>query len=127
MIVYRQLATIKFVTFQVILVVVGSILYAALGKLNSAASFGLGAVLMAIANFVFLSRFFIKGKRFSAAQELILFYLAELLKLVVVGLGSVLIAFWLNPLFLPYVIGLLVLQCAMWLLPFFIRAATLNQ
>jgi F0F1-type ATP synthase assembly protein I len=110
----------KFLAFQIILVLAGTVIALFLGFEN-ALSYLLGGVLMLLANTLMLSRFFMRNRVFSSTKELMFLYAGEVLKLVVVALGTVFVVIYIKPLFLWYFLGLIVLQIAMWMMPFFLN------
>lgn len=116
----RSINLKKFLTFQVLLVVVGSVIALFFG-LKPGLSYLLGAGVMIVANMLMLWRFFIRKKVFSPMKELMFLYLGEVLKLTLVVIGTIVIATYIKPIFMVYFLGLIILQVAMWLMPFFLN------
>lgn len=116
----KRLKIKPFLLFQIMLVVLGT-LVGALFSFHVAMSFFLGAVILFLGNSFMLLRFFLKPILFSASSEVLLLFLGEFLKLLVIALGSVLVAMYINISFGVYLVGLIILQAAMWMMPLFIR------
>ena len=116
----RSINLKKFLTFQVLLVVVGSVIALFFG-VKSGFSYFLGAGVMIVANMLMLWRFFIRKKVFSPMKELMFLYFGEMLKLTLVVIGTIVIAIYIKPIFVVYFVGLIILQIAMWLMPFFLN------
>jgi ATP synthase protein I len=110
----------KFITFQITLVLAGTMIALFFG-FESALSYLLGGVLMLLANILMLSRFFMKKRVFSSIKELMFLYVGEVLKLIVVALGTVIVVIYIKPLFVLYFLGLIILQIAMWMMPLFLN------
>lgn len=111
----------EFIGMQFLLMLIGAVIFTIIGW-QSALSYLLGAFVMYVGNLILLSRFIFSGnKLFSASKELILFYLCEILKLLVIAFASAWLAWHLNINIWMYCLGLFILQVAMWLMPFFIK------
>lgn len=116
----RRLHIRAFYAFQLLLMVIGA-LFCALWGADYAISFVYGALLMFVANAIFLLRIFMRKARFSALKEVGILYLCEFFKLLTVAIGTVLIAMYLHPKLFPYIFGLIVLQAVIWFMPLFTR------
>lgn len=121
----RKLYKRYFFAFQIILVIVGSLVCLLWGK-SYALGFLLGSCLMFVANIIFLLRLFLRKAQYHPFKEVCILYACELAKLVMVAVGTVLIAIYVQPKFLPYIAGLLVLQLAMWFMPLFMKLTHLK-
>ncbi len=121
----RKLYKKHFFAFQILLVVLGSLICFLWGK-SYALGFFLGSILMFIANVVFLLRLFLRKSQYHPMKEVCILYACEFAKLVLVAIGTILIAIYIQPKFLPYIIGLLVLQLAMWFMPLFMKLTHLK-
>lgn len=119
----RKLYKKHFFFFQALLVIAGSLICAVWG-VNYAFAFLLGALLMFIANIVFLLRLFLRKPLYHPMKEVCILYACEFAKLMLVALGTIVIAIYVQPKFLPYIAGLLVLQLAMWFMPLFMKLTT---
>lgn len=116
----RKLYKRHFFAFQIILVIMGSLVCFLWGR-SYALGFLLGSCLMFIANVIFLLRLFLRKAQYHPFKEVCILYACEFAKLVMVAVGTVLIAIYVQPEFLPYILGLLVLQLAMWFMPLFMK------
>ncbi|MCF6775667.1 ATP synthase subunit I [Thiotrichales bacterium 19X7-9] len=116
----KRLQIKPFLLFQFALLVVGSLIAFAFSY-QSFISFFLGAAILFVGNMLMLLRFFLKPILFTAPNEVLLLFLGEFLKLLVIAVGSVLVAMYIKVSFGVYLIGLILLQAAMWMMPLFIK------
>ena len=116
----RKLYKKHFFGFQITLMILGALVCLLWGRSYSI-GFLLGAALMVMANCVFVLRLFFNKANYHPLKELVILYLSEFAKLLVIVLGSIMVALYLQPKLLPYILGLLLLQLAMWLMPLFMR------
>jgi len=110
----------KFVSLQVLLLVVGSFATFMMYGVYDAKSFVMGGLVMLLANVVFFLRLFFK-KQFDPTIEIMIFYVSELLKLVIVAVISVVMLIYIKPSLFPYIVGLILLQLATCFIPMFMK------
>lgn len=110
---------IKFWKWQIAGAFIGFFLLLPLGTIT-AVSFLIGFSVMLIANTLFLSRFFFK-KILLPNNELLIFYTLELMKFMILILGSVWLFSLVHITFIAYLLGLITAQAALFFLPFFIH------
>ena len=110
----------KFVSVQIVLLVVGSFATFMIYGIYDAKSFIVGGLVMLSANVVFFLRLFFK-KQFDPAIEIMIFYLSELLKLIIVAVVTIMVAIYIKPSLFPYIFGLILLQLATCFIPMFMK------
>jgi F0F1-type ATP synthase assembly protein I len=110
----------KFVSLQVLLLVVGSFATFMMYGIYDAKSFVMGGLVMLLANAVFFLRLFFK-KQFEPSIELMIFFLSELIKLIIVAAVTVIIAIYIKASLFPYIFGLILLQLATCFIPMFLK------
>ena len=110
----------KFVSLQVLLLVVGSFATFMMYGSYEAKSFVMGGLVMLSANVVFFLRLFFK-KQFDPAIEIMIFYVSELLKLVIVAVVTIIMAIYIKPSLFSYIFGLILLQLATCFIPMFMK------
>ena len=127
----RRLRRKPYLLFQAAVIFLG----AALGLFWRdvvAISYLVGGFVMFCANFAFLLRLFFQNTFFSPLKELMILYLSEFSKLIIVVLGTLMVVI-INlhasqtVLYIPYVIGLIALQLSLWTLPFFMQRCVLTR
>ncbi len=110
----------KFVSLQVLLLVVGSFATFMMYGIYDAKSFVMGGLVMLLANVVFFLRLFFK-KQFDPTIEIMIFYVSELLKLLIVAVITVVVLIYIKPSLFPYIVGLILLQLATCFIPMFMK------
>ncbi len=110
----------KFLGSQVLILLVGSFITMLGFGGGYASSYFLGGFVVFLANFTFFARLFIR-KQFSPSVELLIFYMAEMLKLVMVGAITILLAIYVKPKLFAYIFGLISLQLVMCFVPMFFK------
>ena len=110
----------KFLGFQLLILLIGSFITILGFGSEYASSYFLGGFVVFLANFIFFARLFVR-KQFSPSVELLIFYMAEMLKLVMVGAITILLAIYVKPKLFAYIFGLISLQLVMCFVPMFFK------
>jgi ATP synthase protein I len=110
----------KFVLLQLFLLVTGAVTTFVMYGDRDTYSFVMGGLVMFFANLVFFLRLFFK-KQFNPTVEIMIFYLSEFLKLIIVVFVTVMLALYVKPALFPYIFGLILLQLATCFIPVFLK------
>lgn len=106
----------RFVSLQLILIIIGFLIVSSMYGLVYAKSFLMGSLLMFLANFLFFFRLFI-SKQFSPGVEILIFYTSEFLKLCIVAIVTIMLAIYIKPKLFAYIFGLVLLQLVVCFVP----------
>ena len=106
----------KFVIIQISLILIGTILIFATYGASYTFSFLIGSLTMFLANFIFFFRLFI-DKQFSPGIEILIFYLSEMVKLMIIALVTILLTIYVKPKLFAYIFGLVLLQLVVCFVP----------
>ena len=110
----------KFVLIQLLLMLVGYFIIFAFYGYSYADSFLTGALVIFLANFIFFFRLFI-DKQFSPITEILIFYISEFLKLLIVAAVTIVLAIYVKPKLLAYILGLVLLQLFVCFVPILLK------